>query len=177
MKHDATSREIRVFISSTFSDMGSERDYLNKKIFPELRKLCQQRSVVFTEVDLQWGITEEQAKDGAAIEVCLDEINRCHPYFIGLVGDRYGWAPKDDALLEIPVRDDELKKQVLAWAENGESVTAMEMMHGVLDDPIEASLVYFYFRKPSLTQNLASASADAAAYSEIDSIKQDKLAA
>ena len=48
------SREMRVFISSTFSDMREERRYLNTHIFPELRIICEKRGVVFTEVDLQW---------------------------------------------------------------------------------------------------------------------------
>ena len=36
-------RQIRVFISSTFRDMGAERDHLVKFIFPQLRKLCELR--------------------------------------------------------------------------------------------------------------------------------------
>jgi len=90
MKHDATSREIRVFISSTFSDMREERKHLNTKVFPELRSMCEKRGVVFTEVDLQWGITQEQSENGGAVEICLEEINRCHPHFIGILGERYG---------------------------------------------------------------------------------------
>ena len=57
-------REIRVFVSSTFSDMRREREYLNKEVFPRFRRRCRERGVAFTEVDLQWGITEEQSKEG-----------------------------------------------------------------------------------------------------------------
>ena len=53
------SRSIRVFISSTFQDMQEERDVLVKKIFPQLRKICMDRGVGFTEVDLRWGVTED----------------------------------------------------------------------------------------------------------------------
>jgi len=57
-------RRIRVFISSTFRDMQVERDILIKKIFPQLRKLCEERSVTWTEVDLRWGITTEESAEG-----------------------------------------------------------------------------------------------------------------
>jgi preprotein translocase subunit SecA/nephrocystin-3 len=54
-------RQIRVFISSTFRDMQEERDILVKRIFPQLRKLCEERAITWTEVDLRWGITTEHA--------------------------------------------------------------------------------------------------------------------
>jgi hypothetical protein len=38
-------RQIHVFLSSTFRDMQKERDVLAKKIFPQLRKLCEERAV------------------------------------------------------------------------------------------------------------------------------------
>jgi len=49
-------RVIRVFMSSTFKDMMAERDHLVKFTFPQLRKLCESRGVVWGEVDLRWGI-------------------------------------------------------------------------------------------------------------------------
>lgn len=85
-----TDRRIRVFISSTFRNMQAERELLVKKVFPELRRLCSERFVTFTEVDLQWGITEEQAAEGRVLPTCLEEIHDCRPYFIGLLGERYG---------------------------------------------------------------------------------------
>lgn len=57
-------RQIRVFVSSTFRDMKEERDYLVKLTFPQLRKLCESRGVVWGEVDLHWGVTDEQKAEG-----------------------------------------------------------------------------------------------------------------
>ena len=85
--------EIRVFVSSTFVDMQRERDHLMKVAFPRIRKLARERGVEFTEVDLRWGVTREQAEQGRVIQICLNEIERCRPYFIGLLGHRYGWVP------------------------------------------------------------------------------------
>jgi len=78
------NRQIRVFISSTFRDMKRERDLLVKKVFPALRQKCAARYVAFNEVDLRWGITDEQAAEGKVLPVCLAEIEHCRPYFIGL---------------------------------------------------------------------------------------------
>ncbi|ESN94360.1 hypothetical protein HELRODRAFT_164189 [Helobdella robusta] len=52
----------RIFISSTFQDLFSERDLLVKYIFQELRLRARSIFVNVFEVDLRWGITEEQLK-------------------------------------------------------------------------------------------------------------------
>src|SRR5687767_3245954 len=88
----ARSPELRVFISSTFIDLQPEREQLIKKVFPRIRALCRERGVEFTEIDLRWGITQEESRSGKTIRICLEEIDRC-PYFIGILGSRYGWRP------------------------------------------------------------------------------------
>ena len=50
-------RTVRVFISSTFRDMREEREELVKRVFPQLRKLCEERGVTWADVDMRWGIT------------------------------------------------------------------------------------------------------------------------
>ena len=52
-------RVIRVFVSSTFMDMKEEREILVKKVFPQVRKICEERSVTWGEVDLRWGVTDK----------------------------------------------------------------------------------------------------------------------
>jgi len=81
---------IRPFISSTFTDFMEERDYLMKKIFPTLDQRVKERGSSFAPVDLRWGIDAEQSKEGKVIQLCLDYINESAPYFICLLGDRYG---------------------------------------------------------------------------------------
>lgn len=72
-------RQIRVFISSTFEDMKDERDYLIKKVFPELKQKAAERDVSLIDVDLRWGITEEQARTGQVVDICFKEINNSIP--------------------------------------------------------------------------------------------------
>lgn len=87
---DVKERKINVFVSSTFRDMQTERDELVKRIFPQLRKLCEERGVIWGEVDLRWGITDEQKAEGKVLPICLAEIEHCRPYFICMLGERYG---------------------------------------------------------------------------------------
>jgi hypothetical protein len=64
-------RGVHVFISSTFRDMMQGREVLVKKAFPLLRKLRPERLVTFSEVDLRWGITDEQKAEGHVLPLCL----------------------------------------------------------------------------------------------------------
>ncbi len=143
-------RSIRVFVSSTFRDMQLERDELVKRVFPQIRRMCEQRGVTWSEVDLRWGVTDEQKAEGAVLPICLAEIERTRPYFIGLLGQRYGWVPD-----EIPAT----LAQELGWLgdDPGRSVTELEILHGVLNDPDSAGHAFFYLRDPQWVDRLADA--------------------
>ena len=144
-----SSRLIRIFISSTFRDFMGERDEMVKRVFPELRRRCKARFIELLEVDLRWGITEEQSRQGATLNICLQEINRCRPslpvFFIGLLGERYGWVPPPDYY---PM--DMLEDPELGWVREhvgGKSVTELEILHGVLNNLAMAERAFFYFRQ------------------------------
>ena len=133
-------RTVRVFISSTFRDMHGERDLLTRFVFPELRARAHSRQIKVYELDLRWGVTEEQARSNKALEICLGEISRCQ-YFVGLLGQRYGWiqdnydvpdSPEFDWLKDFPPR---------------RSITEIEMHHAALCDLDKAvGKAFFYFR-------------------------------
>ena len=136
------SRTVRVFLSSTFRDFAEERDLLVRTIFPELRRRCRERQVELVDVDLRWGITEEEAQNGSVLSICLAEIDRARPYFMGFIGERYGWVPEKD-------KYDAAIVQEQPWLEEhrgGKSVTELEMLHGVLNNPAMAGRAFFYFR-------------------------------
>jgi WD40 repeat protein len=88
-----TWRTVRVFLSSTFRDMHAERDHLVKVTFPHLRQWCAERRLHLVDVDLRWGVPRAEADDGRALAVCLQEIDACRPFFLCLLGQRYGWVP------------------------------------------------------------------------------------
>eukprot|EP01124_Arcella_intermedia_P017266 TRINITY_DN24045_c0_g1_i1.p1 TRINITY_DN24045_c0_g1~~TRINITY_DN24045_c0_g1_i1.p1 ORF type:complete len:1296 (-),score=313.27 TRINITY_DN24045_c0_g1_i1:36-3923(-) len=136
--------EIRVFISSTFRDMGPEREYLVKKVFPEISALYESKGLRFTYVDMRWGISEEQSETGKTISICLNEIDASRPFFIGILGDRYGWVPKQDDPAWATVVEE------YPWVsqhKGSKSITHLEILHGVLNQPEKYSKnSLFFFR-------------------------------
>ena len=64
-------RTVRVFVSSTFRDMHAERDYLARVVFPELRERMAKRNLHLVDLDLRWGVTEEEAEKGKTLEAIL----------------------------------------------------------------------------------------------------------
>jgi hypothetical protein len=75
--------DIRVFISSTFRDMKAEREHLIKVFFPQfVDTMVKPRGNSLTVVDLRWGITEERARAGDVLPICLSEIDHCRPFFL-----------------------------------------------------------------------------------------------
>ena len=142
-------RVVRVFVSSTFRDMQEERDELVLRVFPELRKHCERRGVVWEEVDLRWGITDEQRAEGKVLPICLEEIKRCRPYFLGILGERYGWIA-DSIPPEVLEREPWLKEH----SGQRTSVTELEILHGVLHNLAMAEHSFFYFRDPRYLEGL-----------------------
>ncbi|HQZ66358.1 MAG TPA: DUF4062 domain-containing protein, partial [Planctomycetaceae bacterium] len=147
-------RVIRVFVSSTFRDMQAERNELILKIFPQLRRLCEERGVTWGEIDLRWGITEEQSQRGEVLPICLEEIRRCRPYFIGLLGERYGWIP-DAIPADVLESEPWIREHADGTNEkHKKSVTELEILHGVLNNPEMADHAFFYFRDPAWVETV-----------------------
>lgn len=145
------SRPIRVFLSSTFQDMQSERDYLVKHTFPAIKAIAKLRHVDFSVVDLRWGVTEEEARRGKVIEICFNEIDNTRPFFIGIIGNRYGWCPgaKD---IENNVRLHNVYPFVDELIEHGYSVTEMEMRYAAFMDRGSVRS-HFYLKDVSKNSN------------------------
>ena len=163
-----SGRVVRIFLSSTFRDFGEERDLLVRQLFPTLRARLQSRFVDLIDVDLRWGITAEEAERGDVLPICLSEIDRARPFFIGFLGERYGWVPPKDAYPSHVL-------ETQSWLEEhrgGKSVTELEIMHGVLNNPHMAGRALFYFRSFEYS---SSKGGDYVAASADDEIRQKAL--
>jgi len=128
-------------------DMQAERDWLVKVVFPELRERMSQRNLHLVDVDLRWGVTKEEAEQGKVLEVILNEIDRSRPFFIALLGERYGSITEkvpDDTEFAYP------------WLRDypGHSFTALEIVHGVLRNPSLTPRAFFYFRDPNFISQI-----------------------
>ena len=165
------SRQVRVFLSSTFADMQSEREALLKRVFPGLRRTCRERGVDLVEVDLRWGITEAQAEQGEVLPICIREIDKCRPYFIGILGQRYGSIPGD--LPDAP------------WALPGTSITHMEIHWAALRTGARTDRTFFFFRQDAagpepqetLKQQIRDADLSVADYEDVDDLAHQVEAA
>jgi WD40 repeat protein len=145
----STWKTVRVFLASTFRDMHAERDHLVKVTFPHLRQWCAERRLHLVDVDLRWGVTRQQTDHGRALGICLNEIDTCRPFFLCLLGNRYGWIPGPGGVpAEALQQFGGLRSRLHC------SITHLELIHAV-EEPLNSDLppppcsqAFFYFRKP-----------------------------
>jgi hypothetical protein len=127
--------------------MQAERDHLRDVVFPELAERLRARHHHLEHVDLRWGVATadaagEEAKEALVLKVCLDEVERCRPFIVVVLGDRYGWVPPRGRM------EAAVGEKGLAIDVEGMSVTALEIESGVLDSPDQHKRTFFYLRKP-----------------------------
>ena len=138
-------RTYSVFVSSTFADMHAERDYLRTKIFPEINDILRKYCVKLRIIDLRWGINTMDSEEGEVekkvLKVCLDEIQRSKPFFLGLLGNRYGWIPSKELLNNF---DEEF---------HDKSITEIEMTFALLQQ--ENSFCWFIERENSCYEQMS----------------------
>jgi len=127
--------------------MQSERDLLVKRVFPEIRERLEAYRIHLVDIDLRWGVTREQAENNRVLDLCLDLIDQCRPFFIGILGERYGYVPEVDS-------GEMWSKH--GWLQNHreQSITALEILYGVLRTPRMHAQSYFYFRDPAFIQDV-----------------------
>ncbi len=121
---------IRVFVSSTFSDMRHERNALQAEVFPKLEQLCQTNGFQFQAIDLRWGVSSEAGLDHRTMRICLEELRRSQevspePNFLVLLGDRYGWRP-----LPEEISQGEFDRLVAATESGGAGNSPIAGTHG-----------------------------------------------
>jgi len=135
-----------VFVTSTFRDMHAERDWLRTHVIPVLEERLQARRCHLETVDLRWGgetvSEDEEAKELIVLKVCLDEIERCRPFLVAILGDRYGWVPPPERMQRA------VDEAGFDTSVEGKSITHLEIEFGVLDSPDQRRRSHFYFREP-----------------------------
>lgn len=149
-------RNINIFISSTFNDMQSERDYIRKYVVPRLKKNLSKYHVNIQVTDLRWGVdtqsVEEDHREEKVLHVCLKAIQNSRPYFIALLGERYGWVPPIERMEKIKNTLPADLQQALGDVSKSMSVTEMEILLGAIGEQSLMSHSFFCFRKPSSYQ-------------------------
>jgi len=150
-------RTVRLFVSSTFRDFNLERELLVKQVFPEVEHYCASKQIAFSYVDLRWGyaylftavplsnvlclldrITEEMSGNGQVITACLEQVDNCYPFFLGMLGERYGWHDQREVTGQAdPLLNLTFNNAIASghhWLNNfrSRSVTELEIIYGAL---------------------------------------------
>ena len=138
-------KTVKVFISSTFLDMHSERDILIKTIFPMLRSKLSHLMINIYDIDLRWGIANEKYKE--TLDICLNQVLESD-YFISLLGERYG-----KTLDSYEVSKNERLNWLKRYPPNA-SITELEIecqlrKNEKLDSQEKFDRAFFYFRDNS----------------------------
>lgn len=144
-----------IFVSSTFKDMQFERDMLQSEVLPEMRKQASEIGEDVSLIDLRWGVStsglDEDESAKKVLEVCFDEIDKSRPYLVCFIGNRYGWIPPINVLMQYV--DPIYRNRLLSILKNDEefslddlSVTAMEIFYAAFTATDEAPRVLFCIR-------------------------------
>ena len=134
-----------IFVSSTFKDMQAERDMIRDRVLPAVNDFANSRGAHIDMIDLRWGIDtghlSEEESGVKVLRTCFDEIDRSRPFFLVLLGSRYGWVPGLE-VLKASIAD-----LAFTTEESPQSVTALEIAYGALSPRQEPPLAFFYFRE------------------------------
>ena len=145
-------KTVNIFISSTFKDLHLERDFITRYLVPDLNDKLSPYAIRVNVIDLRSGIDTskygEEEKESRILQVCIDEIHNSRPYFIGILGGRYGWIPGESLMKKAQehLNDDEREhfKEIML----GKSVTELEMLIGLLHSQDLLSHSFFCIKKP-----------------------------
>ncbi len=121
---------IRVFVSSTFSDLKIERDALQQRVFKKLEQICRKEGFQFQAIDLRWGVPTEAELDHRTMKICFEELRRSQelspePNFLILLGNRYGWRPLPEDISQA-----EFDRLLAAAKTGGENNQPLSGTHG-----------------------------------------------
>lgn len=139
--------------------MDAERDIIKFEVMNRLNVRYGGRRINFQIIDLRSGInTESLAEDmreGRILEVCFDSIDSARPFFIGLLGERYGWIPSPELRESIAKKLPEDRRGFMTDC-GDVSVTELEILYGAIGancDNIDHCL--FFYRSPEAYKGIA----------------------
>ncbi len=140
-----------LFISSTFKDMDVERDIIKFEVIPALNAIYNKKGVEIQAIDLRYGVnttgmTEAEASE-KVLNMCVNSIDRSRPFFVGFIGNRYGWIPSEEQWQEFYHHLGAKQKTLLANS-MGLSITEIEILYsGLFSTQTTDSKYLFCFRE------------------------------
>ena len=142
-----------LFLSSTFNDMQKERDAFHQFIVPYINKFLSVYGQSIQLCDLRWGVdtseNNEEESTKKIINVCFDSIRTSDPFFVVMIGERYGWIPPYEYTENIRDFDIEYHNQ---------SVTEMEIEYQTILSKDRENRAIYFFREPLLPEQMTEES-------------------
>jgi hypothetical protein len=104
--------------------MHAEQDHLVTVVFPELREQLENMGLEFCDVDLRWRVPVKDLNGETtnSWEYCRQWIERVVPFFVCILGQRYGYISKPQ-----DIRSEADRREYADL-----SITEMELRHAVL---------------------------------------------
>ena len=142
--------------------MDAERDVIKYNVLPLLNDRYRRYGVEFHVIDLRFGVNTEnmteEDSESAVLDVCLSMIDSARPFFIGLIGDRYGWIPQNERMMSVLSRLSQEKRR-LVMDGVGCSVTELEILYGAIGgDGENIDRCLFFIRDSSSYEGISEAS-------------------
>ena len=75
---------VRIFTSSTFTDMLMERNTLMEYVYPKIKEYCREKhGLEYQVVDMRWGVRDEMTDEHMTTALCMNELRGCQKYSMG----------------------------------------------------------------------------------------------
>ncbi|KAL4241062.1 hypothetical protein ACF0H5_001840 [Mactra antiquata] len=96
---------VKIFICANPGEFDLERKYIWHEVLPDLQHLCLQHGADILFVDMLLGNSENCMRSMQDVVSSIKEIDECStdsigPFFLGLIGDKYGDVPLPDLISE-----------------------------------------------------------------------------
>ncbi len=143
--------------------MHAERDVIMNRVFPAVSQILAPKQITLQFIDLRWGVNtqdiEENERENFVLQECLSEIETSRPFFIGLLGNRYGWIPPTESWDNVVNAMSETERRFIhAESSTPKSVTELEILFGALIDRNFLRRSLFCFRAEEVYDKMDDAS-------------------
>lgn len=162
MTTNSRTKNIKIFLSSTFRDMDAERDAIMNRVRPMVAERLKGHGMTVDFIDLRWGVSTQQVpeeeREGHVLRECLTSIQESRPFFIALLGDRYGWVPEQqswDAI--VGGMSGEERDFINDATHEARSVTELEILFGALMHTDSLQRSFFCLRDDDVYRHMGDA--------------------
>lgn len=116
---------IQPFLCSNMNEFEEEKLFLKENTFPKIKNEFDKLSLNFDPIDINWKESSEFFKTGHLLRLLLHNIQQASPFFICLIGQRYGLhieRKEGPILLEINSKlDSYIQRNLLVATQTGYS--------------------------------------------------------